>query len=205
MTSSRSNLNRARRAFSVALIGSVAFLSACSSSTDSSTTTAVSVVADSAVPNETAAAAESQAATGADPAGVDPAAQKAFTDCLKENGVELPAGGLGAAGAGGGLPEGVDPAKLQTAFAACGDNLPAGAAGRLPGLGGGAAGASGPDLSAFTTCLKDNGVTVPEPFDISKLDLKDPAFTAASQTCAPLLPAGLPAGSGAVPTTIAAG
>jgi hypothetical protein len=200
MTPSLSPLTRrSRRAVAASILGAVAFLSACSSS-EKASTTAVAIVSDTATTGDTVAAAAQTSAAGA-PSGVDPAARKVFSDCLKANGVELPEGGLGAPGAGGALPEGVDATKMQTAFSACKDKLPAGAA--LPGIGAG--GAGGPDLSAFTTCLKDNGVTVAEPFDFSKLDLKDPAFTAAAKTCAPLLPDDMPIADASAPTTIAAG
>ncbi len=129
--------------------------------------------------------------------------------CLADNGVTLPVGGLGARpgtgatpGALPSLPEGVDPAALQKAFAECGGQIPGGGAG-LPGNG-------GPDLSAFTTCLKDNGVNIAEGAAIADLPISDPAFQAASQTCAPLLPTGGVPGAvpgaapGAVPTTTAA-
>jgi hypothetical protein len=130
--------------------------------------------------------------------------------CLADNGVTSPEGGLGArpgAGAAAGalpsLPEGVDQAALQKAFAECGGQIPGGGAG-LPGNG-------GPDLSAFTTCLKDNGVNIADGAAITDLPIDDPAFQAASQTCAPLLPAegALPGGAapsalpGAAPTTVA--
>lgn len=73
-----------------------------------------------------------------------------FTDCLKENGVELPEGG-GRPPGDGQRPEGTPPAdgqrprggfggdeKTQKAFQACRDKLPEGARGGPPGGGGGA-------------------------------------------------------------------
>jgi hypothetical protein len=128
----------------------------------------------------------------------------AFRDCLNNNGVELPEGGLGL-GAGGvrpSLPEGIDQAALQKAVAACQSEMPAGMA--LPG------GANGPDLTAFFTCLRDNGVDVKENATPADIPVSDPKFAAASETCRPLLPEGLRpgvaagrTGAGSASTTIA--
>ncbi len=111
----------------------------------------------------------------------------AFVDCMKNNGVVLPDGALpGAQGANGGtpsLPEGVDAGAFQKAMAACRSELPAGLG--LPG------GANGPDLSAFFTCLRDNGVTVKDNATPGEIPTDDPAFATASETCKPLLPDGL--------------
>jgi hypothetical protein len=170
---------------------------------DSNVTVAVQ---ESAVATEEPAATDGGAA--ASPGGVPSIpddVRAALTDCLAENGVEIPEGGLGAglggsgAGLGGSLPEGFDPTKLQAAMQACQDKLPEGI--QLPGAG---AGAGGPDISAFITCLKDNGVVVPDNATIAQLPTGDPAFGAASETCRPLLPQ-LPGAAGAgVPTTVAA-
>jgi hypothetical protein len=193
------NLQRARFLFLVPVLG-LSLLTGCGSSSSDDTTSTFTEIGVAATDSTTAAKTDTPTETTAPTA----AAANAFTDCLKAQGVEVPEGfnpgaGPGAGGAGGAIPEGVDLAKLQPAIAACQDKLPAGAG--IPG-GGGAAGA---DFSAYTTCLKDYGVAVPEPFDASKLDLTDPKFAAASTTCQPLLPAGLPGLGAGGPTTIVAG
>lgn len=195
--------HRARILLFVPLLG-LAVLSGCGGSSSSSDTTATPESV-APVPGETTADVSNTSDTAA--AAGQPGNSgdtKAFSDCLKEQGVELPevfTPGAGGAGNPGSIPEGLDLAKLQPALAACQDKLPAGA-GR-PGSG--ASGAGGADFSAYTTCLKDNGVAIPEPFDPSKLDPTDPKFTAAATTCQPLLPAGLPGvGAGAPSTTMAA-
>jgi hypothetical protein len=106
----------------------------------------------------------------------------AFTACLKQHGVTLPAGALGfgrrggSGGGGGRGPRGGSggrgggffgggaggaglSSKDQAAFTACRSKLPAG------GFGGGgrafAGGASATQIKAYMTCLSQNGVKVP--------------------------------------------
>jgi hypothetical protein len=108
----------------------------------------------------------------------------AFTNCLKQHGVTLPAGGFGGrrpdAGTGGtggpggtgGTPgtggfrggggpaisiPGVSASQIQTAFSACRSQLPNG--GRFGG--GGFGGGNPAALQAYLSCLRDHGVTIP--------------------------------------------
>lgn len=99
-----------------------------------------------------------------------------------------PADGQPPTGQPGEQPFGDDPA-LQEAFNACQDEAPAGA------LGGGA-----PDsqaLQAYTSCLRDHGVDVPDQSTSTSegqsttpptFDRNDPDFAAASEACQALLP-----------------
>lgn len=143
----------------------------------------------------------------------------AFTACLKQHGVTLPAGGFGGSGGGpggGGPPQGpsgtppsglpgggtggagpsisipgVSQQKVQAAFSACQSKLPRG--GRFGG-----GGANAQDLQAYTSCLGDHGVKVPTPGSGSRPSSgpglgalrSDPKFAAANKVCAPLLPSG---------------
>ncbi len=110
----------------------------------------------------------------------------AFTTCLKQHGVTLPAGfgggrRRGGSGAPGGAPGGAGgPGRLggsggrggffggggaglstaqQAAFSACRSKLPNG--GQFGGGRGFAGGASATQLKAYLSCLSDNGVKVP--------------------------------------------
>jgi hypothetical protein len=140
----------------------------------------------------------------------------AFTACLKQHGVTLPAGGFGGNGAGpggggpprgatGSLPNGSPPIggsggrgpsisipgvsrqDLQAAFSACRSKLPSG---RFGG------GANPQDLQAYTSCLGDHGVKVPTSGSGSQPGGRpglgalrsDPKFAAANKTCRALLP-----------------
>ena len=110
-------------------------------------------------------------------------AQTAFRECLKQHGVDLPAGfgnrapgdrpngGSGPPGGGpggfpgggsgfpgggpGGFPGGAAGGKFQKALEACRGSLPAG------GFGGGRGGANPQQLEAYLSCLRDHGVKVP--------------------------------------------
>jgi hypothetical protein len=163
---------------------------------DSSGTESSAADTDSAADTATTVGAGATPPAGAPSADQLAAARK----CFEENGVKLPEGGLGGLGglgasAAGGtpsLPQGVDPAALQKAFAACASSLPGGGAGLRPG------GANAPDLSAFITCLRDNGVSVPDGATVADLPVSDPGFAAARETCAVLLPA---IGANQTPTT----
>jgi hypothetical protein len=127
----------------------------------------------------------------------------AYRDCMAQNGVTLPDMGTppsgmptsmpsgtppqgGAGGFPGGLPEGVDQETYDDAQAAC--------ASLAPQMGPGGAGPGAVDataLAAFTSCLTDHDVTVPEGGDdpLRGLDRSDPTVQAAFETCAPLMPA----------------
>jgi hypothetical protein len=136
----------------------------------------------------------------------------AFTACLKQHGVTLPAGGIGPSGPpgqgtpgqgtpgsrppggfGGGGPSisipGVSAKQLQAAMSACRSKLPSG------GFGGGAANSQA--LQAYLSCLKDHGVTVPTSTSGttpggqgSALGAvrSQPKFAAANKVCQALLP-----------------
>jgi len=116
--------------------------------------------------------------------GDQQSSRQAYTDCLKQNGVTLPARGQGngqgdqGSGQGGGqgggpgnggpgtfdpnagpgtrgsLPPGVDQATMDKARAACQSLRPTG------GFGGGGGG-GGTAFQAYASCMKDHGVTLP--------------------------------------------
>jgi len=134
----------------------------------------------------------------------------AFTKCLSEHGVTLPTGNLnppsggdgnppsggspagGPSGSGGPPPGGFlggNNSKTQQAFSACRSKLPSGGRGRF--------GQNSQAFQAYTSCLKDHGVTVPSgpsgasganPGSFRALQ-SDPEFAAANKTCQVLLPA----------------
>jgi hypothetical protein len=140
--------------------------------------------------------------------GAQQQALQAYRDCMKQNGVDLPAaggfgGGFGRGQGGGGpatsagtppdsarpprtLPPGVDQATYDKAQAACQSKLPAG------GFGGGQ-GRGGPAYQAYLSCLRDNGVPVPTTqTGVSSpppsIDRNDLAFASADAKCRVLLP-----------------
>jgi hypothetical protein len=109
-------------------------------------------------------------------------------------------GGTGGGGFGGGFanrfntpPAGVDAAKYKTALAACKS--------KLPTFGGG--GQNNTAFQAYTSCLKDHGVTLPTQGGSGSLNRNDPKVKAAMTTCAPLLPAGGFRGNGSTTTSTA--
>ncbi len=115
----------------------------------------------------------------------------AFTDCLAENGLELPEGGAG----GGQPPTGGDGATMpqlteeqQAAITACQDLAPEGGA----GAGGGGVGGDSSALESYISCLTDNGVTVTDDdgdeTTAPSIDQADPDFEAANEICQALLP-----------------
>lgn len=115
-----------------------------------------------------------------------PAAQAssadAYRQCLSDNGIELPAGGFGggrrnqnggqtdapdqsaapppSSADNGATRPSIDPALIEKARQACGQLQPQG--GNGPGGGQGRAG-NAQALAAYLSCLKDNGVAVPDP------------------------------------------
>ena len=148
-----------------------------------------------------AAAATNTSVTG----GAD---TDAFRACLKEHGADLP-DDFGRSGPGqgqpptgdlpptadlppgggpaGGQPFGNDP-ELQEAFNACRDKA-------SPGGFGGARNSQ--VFQAYTSCLRDNGVEVPDPATATStdrptppasFDRNDPDFAAANEKCQALLP-----------------
>lgn len=105
--------------------------------------------------------------------------------------------GGGGAGFGGNFadrfntpPAGVDATKYKAALAACKSKLPTG----------GGNFQNNTAFQAYTSCLKDHGVTLPAAGAARALDRNDPKVKAAMKTCQPLLPAG---GFGRTTTTTA--
>jgi hypothetical protein len=130
------------------------------------------------------------------------AALQAYRTCLSQHGVTLPrrtpgtgGGGFGGGGFGGTprtLPKGVTAAQFAAAQKACASKLPAGGFGGRGGFGGQA-------FQAYTSCLRDHGVTIstvpagtsatttagsPRP----TFNRNDPKFVAANKICMALLP-----------------
>jgi hypothetical protein len=90
---------------------------------------------------------------------------KAYRDCLTKQGVTLPTRGLpGAAPTASATPN----AKTQKAVAACASLLPKG------GFGGSGFRAGGTAFVAFTSCMKDHGITIPVPGAALKAPAKAP-------------------------------
>ena len=136
--------------------------------------------------------------------------QSAFTKCLADHGVQLPAGGaipgsggiapsgsrpaggpggsLPVGGPGGSLPAGVDQTKLQEAVQACQSVAPAGAGG-----------IDTTQLQAFATCLKDNGVDASAATAFQQLNSADATVQKAVQACQALAPQGGPGALGGSP------
>ncbi|MBN6546491.1 hypothetical protein, partial [Actinacidiphila bryophytorum] len=130
----------------------------------------------------------------------------AYRDCLSQHGVQLPSfaprtgrptdrpsgrpSGRPGGGFGGFGGASADP-KTQAAMKACEALRP-----QFSGRGGGAGGgADASAFQAFTSCLKDHGVTLPTGSPSSRpgrfganLDTADPKVAKAYATCKPLLP-----------------
>jgi hypothetical protein len=214
------HINRTRRvsvtaatAVVVLLLASLA-LAACGGSSSSSSTSA------------NAAATSATGATGT--AGRGAGRFTALRECLQKNGITLPkrtpgqrprggAGGFlggGAGGAGGPhLPNGVSRAQYEAAVKKCGGGAFAGGGGRFNSP------AAKQALAKFATCMRENGVNVPEPntsggpiFNSKGLNTSSPKFKAAEAKCQsdlrgaflrgrggrpPTGPGGEPGGSGA--------
>jgi hypothetical protein len=122
----------------------------------------------------------------------------ALRSCLQKNGITLPrrtpgarrppgVGGFGAfGGAGGGLrlPSGVSRAQFQAALKKCG-GTGFGGAGRFNNP------AYRQALATFATCMRQNGVNLPEPntsgngpvFSVKGIDTATPQFKAAMARC----------------------
>ena len=138
------------------------------------------------------------------------AQDSAYRNCLSQHGVTLPSGRPGGAGASGrpsgARPSGVRPSgvrpsggyggggfgfggasadpSMQAAIQACASDRPSGAAGFGGGRGGGFDSTA---LAAFTSCMKDHGVTVAAN-GLRSLNTTDPKTAAAYKTCKVLLP-----------------
>jgi hypothetical protein len=126
----------------------------------------------------------------------------AYRTCLQQHGVTLPnrprnrnggppsttpgetrpPGGFFGGGGGRGLfgLDQNDP-KVQVAEKACASQRPTG--GNFPNINGSA-------FQAFTSCLKDHGVTINGQSGLRGLNRSDPKVAAALSTCRPLLPRG---------------
>jgi len=136
-------------------------------------------------------------------------ARQAYTDCMAQNGVTLPARGQGNGQGGQGngqgnggsgtfdpnaaptnrgtLPPGVDQATTDNARSACQSLRPTG------GFGGGGGGTA---FQAYASCMKDHGVTIPARGNgstdtstpPSTIDRTSAAFQTANNACKALLP-----------------
>jgi hypothetical protein len=154
------------------------------------------------------------------------AANAAYRACLSQHGVTLPnfrQGGQGGQGGdassttAGSTPPGsntrgsfpggpngsIDPAT-QAALQACASLRPQGGNGN--GFGGGNRAANSQAFQAYYSCLKDNGVDVPDTTATNgpppSIDRTSPAFAAANAKCQVLLPQ---RGSGSTTTTTTQG
>lgn len=136
------------------------------------------------------------------------AANTAYRDCLSQHGVTLPDRGQGRNGttppdsASGatppadsappgsfpGGPNGTQDPATQAAFDACASLRPQGG----NGFGNGNGGVNSQAMQAYFSCLKDNGVDVPDTTATSgppaSIDRSSPAFAAANAKCSVLLP-----------------
>lgn len=166
-------------AFSAVALGAALLLAACGGSSGSKAST-----------SKTSTTARSTSAN-------------ALQKCLKSHGVDLPTGfsggrppgaqssqgGQGSQGSQGSqgtppsLPAGVDLQKLQSALQACGGTF---------GGGGGAAGPNSQAFQAYTSCLRDHGVNVPQQGASNQtpptFDRSSAAYSAANKVCGALLP-----------------
>lgn len=129
--------------------------------------------------------------------GAQGASTSAFQKCLKQHGVTLPSGrpsfrGTPSPGAsippgGGQFPGGFGAGAGSKAFQACRKYAPAGFGRGRPGAGGLSA------LSAFTSCMKQHGVTLTGgPAALQSLSGASGKVKKAVQACRALLPQGVP-------------
>jgi hypothetical protein len=172
------------------------------------TLTAVALTATVLV-GGSAIAAPAFAATSPSPApthstGANGANRQAFRACLAQHGIKLPARPSGQAqptrapgqGFGQGrpnfkLPSGVTQQQFQSAMQACGGGFGGFAHGG--GFGGAGKGVNSSAFAAFTSCMKDHGVTLPTPGakpsgKLGGINRQDPAVKAAMKICGALLP-----------------
>jgi hypothetical protein len=133
---------------------------------------------------------------------------QAYRDCLSQHGVNLPTGrpsgrpsggygggngggGYGGGGFGGGAFGGASPnPTMQAAMQACASLRPKGGFG-----GGGRGGFNSSAMAAFSSCMKDHGVTLPANGGFRALNTADAKTAAAYNTCKPLLPTRSPGAS----------
>jgi hypothetical protein len=121
----------------------------------------------------------------------------ALRECLRKNGITLPAhkpgqgpGAGGFLGGSGGLalPKGVSKAQYEAAIKKCG-GFPRG--GFAPGSRGFNSAAGKQALAKFATCMSENGVKIPAPntsgngpiFDTKGIDTASAKFKAAERQC----------------------
>lgn len=193
---------RAGAAVAVIAASAALMLSACSSSSGSSGSAADAKPSGSVTP----------AASSSGRGGANGQAMEAYRNCLTQHGVNMPtfnrpsgsarpsgrpSGGFGGGGGfrGGGFPGmgGASPdAATQKALDACKSLRP-----QFNGQRGGAGGADSSAYQAFTSCLKDHGVTLPSPTASGArggggfrggLNTADPKTAKAYSTCKVLLP-----------------
>jgi hypothetical protein len=184
------HINRTRRNPAVAAVAALALLLAClglAACGGSSSTSSTS--ASAAATSSTA----SGSATG--PSGAGAGRFTALRECLQKNGITLPKrtpGQRPPAGAGGffqgralqQLPNGVTRAQMEAALKKCGG-----------GFGAGVRNFNSPaykaSLTKFATCMRENGVNVPEPntsgngpiFDTKGLNTSSAQFKNAEAKC----------------------
>ncbi|RAG80918.1 hypothetical protein DN069_35410, partial [Streptacidiphilus pinicola] len=101
-------------------------------------------------------------------------------------------GGGGGFGFGGGASP--NP-TMQAAMQACASLRPKGGFG-----GGGRGGFNSSAMAAFTSCMKDHGVTLPTKGGLRALNTTDPKTASAYNTCKPLLPTRSPGASAPSPS-----
>lgn len=201
-----SNSSKPATAVLVLVLASFA-LAACggSSSTSSSTTSTASASATTPTTGGQHGAAGGRFA--------------AIRECLKKNGITLPArkpgqrpggGGFLGGGAGSALPKGVSKAQYEAAIKKCGGFPRGGFAGGAGGAGRFDTPAAKQALAKFATCMSENGVKIPAPntsgkgpvFDTKGIDTASAKFKAADAKCMRQLFGGLrprPGAPGAAP------
>lgn len=142
----------------------------------------------------------SSTASGSDASGgrsnAQDTAQTRLQDCLRKQGVDLP-----STDGQGGVPDPskIDRTKLQSALKGPCKSLQEAAGG---GPGGGNSQEFRDQLTTFTSCMRKQGVDVPDPStsggapSAGAIDQDDPKVKAAIEACRDSLPQGLPGGGG---------
>jgi hypothetical protein len=117
-----------------------------------------------------------------------------FSECLKKNGITQPIDKAGTSGDGstGALPKGVSKSRYEQVLKKCGVSFSAsGAIPRVSALRHVNRGAIESQLKKFAACMRENGVSFPEPrtsghsptFDTKAVDTSSKAFRAAESKC----------------------
>jgi hypothetical protein len=116
-----------------------------------------------------------------------------FSECLKKNGITAPSGKAGAPGASssGALPNGVSKSRYEQVLKKCGGGFSAsGAIPRASKLRHVNRSAIEAQLKRFAACMRENGVSFPEPktsrgptFDTKGVDTSSKAFRTAESKC----------------------